>query len=741
MRVCIGRLLSPVIAVVCVSLASPVQAQTSVVEGRVLGQAGEPIPQAVIRVMGTERGTFTDAEGRFTLRNLAAGTWRIEARAMGFAPGIEEARVAAGGAGAIEIVLQPTPLAISGVDVTATPTGRDPMSIAQATSQLSGRELDRALGGTLGKTLESQPGMAVRYNGAAAAIPVLRGLSGDRILVLQDGRRSGDLAGSADDHSMTIDPLAARRIEVVRGPASLLYGTNALGGVINVISGDIPLEVPTRVLWSSSIQSESAFPGVTAGLRTEVPLTGGWAMTLRGGGRWAGDARIGGDPLLGNRLPNTFHRNLHGAAGMGYVGGSVSGGVVVQGYGMRHGVPLPPGEEQPVLEGRKLSASGRLDVMTGVATVPSIRLQVTGTDYSHEELEDGDVEMAFALRTLTADLVARQGRGSVLSEGAWGISAMALDYVATGEEQLTAPAGAISIGAFSYQELPLGGNGASLQMGGRLDRYAFASIDDPRFGPGSSRSFTAASGSVGISVPVAAGVSTGISAARSFRAPSVEELLSNALHIGTASFEVGDPELAAEQARGLEATLRVQRRVVAAVLSAYRNSIDDFIHLTERGDTVLNETRWPVLAYVQDPAVFRGLEGSADIALSRYLVLGLIGDVVHARLVDGTPVSFIPPARVGGSLRWEGSVLSAGGGVRHAMAQRRVGPADEISTDAYTLIDLHGGVRLIRQGQLHSIQLRVDNLTDVLYRDSASRVKSFAPNPGRNISLLYRVHF
>jgi iron complex outermembrane recepter protein len=720
--------------------ASGAQDRAAEVRGTVTTEGGSPVPQASVNLIGSERGTLTDASGRFLLRGVPFGQQRIQITAMGFAPVVQEVVVGTAASRALEIELAPTPLTLSGVEVTATPTGRDPMSIAQATSQLSGRDLERALGGTLGQTLEGQPGLSIRYNGPAASMPVLRGLSGDRILLLQDGQRAGDLAGSADDHSVTIDPLSARRVEVVRGPASLLYGTNALGGVINVISSDLPTDVPDRSHWTTSVQTETAFPGMSGGIRGEIPLAAKWAMTARAGARSAGDARIGADPLLGDRLENTFHRNLHGAVGLGYTGSTVSGGVVLQGYGMQHGVPMPPGEEQPVLEGRKLSATGRLTVQTGVAAFPGIRVQAAATDYSHEELEDGEVEMAFALRTLTTDLLLRQAARGVLGEGAWGLSVLARDYVATGEEQLTAPADARSMGVFTYQELLLGA-GAALQLGGRADRYSISSLPDPRFGPGTERSFTALSGSAGVSVPLTAGVTAGMSAARSFRAPTVEELFSNALHIGTASYEIGDPQLAPEYAQGLEAVLRMRRLNATGEVSLYSNEISGFIHFQERGDTVLDGTTWPVLAYAQDRALFRGAEASTEVVLRGSLVAGVRGDIVRARLADGTPVPFMPPARLGGSLRWEGAELSAGGGVRHAFTHERVGMADELPTGAYTLLDLHAGFRRVFGGSLHSVQLRLDNLTDALYRDSSSRVKSFAPNPGRNLSLLYRVHF
>jgi iron complex outermembrane recepter protein len=305
---------------------------------------------------------------------------------------------------------------------------------------------------------------------------------------------------------------------------------------------------------------------------------------------------------------------------------------------------------------------------------------------------------------------------------------------------LTAPANARSLGVFTFQEVALPG-GAALQAGARVDRYAIASLDDPLFGPSVHRSFTTISGSLGAAVPLAAGITAAVSAARSFRAPTVEEMFSNALHIGTASFEVGDADLRPESARGLDALLRVALGRVSAEVATYASTIDGFVHMQIRGDTVLDGVRWPVLAYVQDRARFAGAEGHVEWEAARGWVLGAQGDVVRGRLRDGSRVPFLPAARTGASFRRDDGVTSIGIGVRHAFAQRGPSAAGETPVDAYTLLDAHAGYRLTRAGRVHSFSLRADNILDVPYRDAASRVRDFAPNPGRNISLLYRVYF
>jgi iron complex outermembrane recepter protein len=718
-----------------------VAAEPPPVEGVVRSSAGVPLAHAQVYVVSTGRGAVTDEQGRFVLRGLPAARHRVEVVLLGYRPWLREVDVPSSGTTIrLEIVLQPTALAIPGIQVTATPGGRDALGVAQATSQLAGRELERRMAGTLAQTLEAQPGMGVRYNGPATAAPVIRGLTGDRILILQDGHRVSDLSGSADDHSVTVDPLSAQRIEIVRGPASLLYGTNALGGVVNVISADYNTSVPSTAHWSASVQSESAFPGAAGSVRTVLPLSQRWVLTARANGRTTGDARIGEDPLLGTHLENTHHRSGGIAAGLGFAGDALTAGFSLQAYGMAHGVPLPPGENvEIILTGRRLTASGNAQLRLRSTLFPALRLQASATDYAHDELEHGNVEMAFGLRTVTSDIQLKQAPRGVLSEGALGASVQWRSYVATGAEQLTAPADSRAFGIFTFQELPL--RSASLQAGARVDHWQVASRDDPSFGPAVQREFTALSGSLGATVPLADGISLGMSAARSFRAPRVEELFSNALHIGTASYEIGDPDLRPEIASGIDAALRAALPRVSAEVSAYVSGIRNFVFFEARGDTVLDTTTWPVLAYAQDRATFHGVEGRVEWEVRPHWVTSVQGDVVRATLAGGEPVPFLPPARVGAGARFDDGRWSAGVGARHAFPQLRVAPADEVATNSWTLVDAHAGARLRRGRQVHSLTLRADNVFDVLYRDAASRIKSFAPNPGRNVAILYRVYF
>ena len=725
------------------------------VVGLVQDTAGTPLPTVQIVVGGTSRATTSDAEGQFVIRSLPAGTHHLDARLIGYAPAHAVVIVPESGEVVrVTMILRPTPLRLASVQVTATPIGTDPHEITQSTIELSGRELARNLGANVAQTLSSEPGMATRYGGPAASVPVIRGLTGDRILVLQDGERAGDLSSSSPDHALSVDPLTASRIEVVRGPASLLYGNNALGGVVNVISNDIPTSVPTHLEGYVAAQGESVNPGGAVSAALTAPLGGAGAITVRGGGRRVGDVRVGG----AGRLFNSYSRNYHGVAGVGIVGDRFTGGFVYRGYGFDYGLPAPSGDPEAGahIEGTRhqLSARGDLD-LTAIA-LSHVRADATAQWYVHDEIEpSGEVATRFNLRTQTVNVLGNLQYGPV--DGAIGVSGLFRQYEPLGEEALTPGARSDNAGVFLYHRIPVGrepvgeepgarARVAHFELGGRFDYYRIRSATgDPKFGPGRTRDFRNVSGSVGLNLPIGNAYSLGLSVAQAFRAPTVEELFSNAFHAALGTYDVGNPELRSETNRGIEAVLRAQGTRVVAQVSAYYNRIDDYIAPTVVGDTVTDEGETvPINEYGQADAALRGVEGQVEAEVARSFVIGAVGDVVRGTFRGGAPLPFMPAARLGASTRWDNGRYSVGAEVRHAFAQDRAQEREssgELATAAYTLVNLSAGINLIGGPYVHSITLRADNLLDEAYREGTSRIKSFAPNPGRNVTLVYRSLF
>lgn len=711
--------------------------------GIVKDTAGAPLSNVQVVASGVNRSALTDDRGEFIFKGLPAGTYHLDLIRIGYASAHQVVTVPGSGPDVrVTIVMHIATVRLSSVSVTATPTGTDPLDVTQATAQLSGKELQRSLSTSIGTTLAKEPGMATRFNGPMASTPVIRGLTGERVLVLQDGDRAGDLSSAAADHMNAVDPSSAERIEVIRGPASLLYGNNALGGVVNVISSDIPTNIPSRLSGFVLGQGESATPGGVLNAGVTVPLNDRFAFTLRGGARTFNDMRVGG----GGAMNNTNGDTQNGTVGAGYVGPHASVGVVYRQMDFNYGLPHADGEEAVRIDGVRRSTVLQGTIHTGLAAIPSVRVDQSVQWYNHGEIEeDGNVGTRFRLNTQTTNITARTEIGR--ATGAVGVQGLFRQYQPTGDEAFTPAANNNNVAAFVYQELPFTQSERSpkLQVGARLDRFTIDTKpgeQTARFGDAVSRTFNNVAGSVGLSLPVTDGVSLTANASRGFRAPAVEELYANGFHAAAGTFDIGNANLKPEEATGLESGVRVQNGRVFGSLGVYLNRIDGYITPVAEGTIDENGASIPQVTFAGRNAELKGVEGHVEGKVFGKFVAGAMGDYTRASIRGSADVlPFIPAGRLGTSLRYDDGKLSVGGDVRRVFKQDRVTNDElDVPTAAYTLLDLSASYLLTVKGkQVHSITLRVDNALDEAYRDATSRIKRFALNPGRNIALVYKV--
>lgn len=716
--------------------------------GTVRDTAGTPLSNVQVVVSGVNRVAISNDRGEFLLRSLSAGTYHLDFVRIGYSAHHQVVVVPATGPNVhISIVMQVATIRLSAINVTATPTGTDPLNVTQATVQLSGKELQRNLTSSIGQTLSSEPGMATRFNGPMAAAPVIRGLTGERVLVLQDGDRSGDLSSAAGDHLNAVDPSSAERIEVIRGPASLLYGNNALGGVVNVISSDIPTNIPTRVTGYAMGQGESVTPGGIVSGGATLPLGTRYAVTARGGFRKFESMRVGGGAVQDNTNGQTDNVTVSTA----FVGDHASAGVVYRQMNFEYGLPYAAGEEMVRIDGNRKMVGVQASTHTSAPWLNAVKFDGTTQWYNHGEIEEtGAVGTTFDLATQTANVTANTKLGRV--SGAFGLQGLFRQYTPTGDEAFTPGANNNNMAAFTFQEIPLAHSGNEemaplLQFGMRIDRFAITTKpadneDIDRFGVAATRAYNKIAASLGLSVPIAASVTATANTSRGFRAPTVEELFANGLHAAVGTFDVGNPDLSPEQSTGLEAGLRAQSSVTFAQVNVYYNMIDDYIRPVAVGVKDFNGSMVPLVEYQQDDATLYGFEGQIETKLAGRFIGGIMGDYTRARLRKvKEDLPYIPAGRVGGSFRYDNGRQSVGGDVKRVFAQTHVsGDALDVATSAYTLVNFNASwLFAARGGFVHSVSVRADNLLDVQYRDATSRIKSYAFNPGRNLSVVYKL--
>lgn len=736
-----------------------------VLVGTVRDEAGRPVPGARVRLADPAGGIGAEARaddaGRFALRPTpgAAGarTLRVEGLALGHQPGAANVRLR-GDTVRVALVLRRLAVGLEAVQVTATPTARDPRAVAQSTTTVDREALRRTGGATLAESLGGEAGIAVRSDGPGATAPIIRGLSGERLVVLHDGVRAGDLAATAPDHGVTVDPLAAERIEVVRGPAALVHGSNAMGGVVHVVSGDVPLERPARAGWRAALQAESGVPGAGGALEFATPLggdaTGGWTLRARAGGRGHGDQRLGQGAAFG-RLANTAMETRHGALGLGWARGSDAVGVAVRGHGFAYGMPVVTLGDAPVrLDGERRELLVRAETRRTLGPLAGARLDATAQSYVHAERVAGEVATRLGTNSRMLQVVARTRDAGPLRDGAIGVLALGRQNPVDGALALTPPTAGHTLGAFLFQELAPGGalgrRGVRLPVGVRWDRHVVSAERSARFGPARTNVVEGISGAAGVTVPVGGGVTLGGNLSRAVRGPSPEELYAEAGHAGTGAYEIGNPALRAEVARGADVVLRLARTVgaarVRAQAAAHDTRVAGWIGLYPAGrDTIAPDgaggtKQLPLYRVDQRDARLRGaelqVEAELPAAAGGRVIVGAMADVVRARDAVGA-LPFTPPARLGGHVRWALAGREAGVRVRHALAVRDVA-VGEVPTAAYTLVDLQLAWPVLVAGREQTLTLRVDNATDALWRDAASRLKAFAPGMGRNVVLGWR---
>ncbi|TVR66220.1 MAG: TonB-dependent receptor [Gemmatimonadales bacterium] len=688
-------------------------------------------------------GRLTGTDGRVAFGDLPAGEYVMTVEAAGFQTLERSVRLPA--PDAIEVVLQPRPLTLDEVIGTASPL-RSGVTYTAAQS-FDRDDLTERMGASVGSMLDGEPGVAMRSLGAAATRPVIRGFDGDRILVLENGERMGDVGESAADHAVALDPLAIERLEVVRGPASLLYGSGALGGVVNMTTRDMPRTWSRG--WEGAVQTQAASMNRSgSGSGTFLYGADDWATTFRFSAREAGDIRT-----PAGRIGDTAISSLDGSLGFVRQWNEVrlgfSGSFVDREYGIPEEWDDPDEEVFITMERQSLQARMDWDPRQP-GFIEGLEWRTIASRYFQQEIEreieadgsvDEDVELEYDAISLSSTATLRHGQAGVFTEGAFGVAIRGRQMDIGGDEAFTPGIGERSVGVFTFQEAPLSED-LTFQLGARVEgNWNEARPNDDFPDADQSRNSTAFSGSLGLNWRPAAGWESGIQLARAHRVPLVEELYANGPHIGAGAFEIGTADLADEVSHGLDLFLRRDFARGSVEIAGFANWINDYIAFQPLGQ-IDEDSGFPVFQYQGTDARMIGGEISADLQLNDIWSAGAGVDWVQGSRTDsaGDPLPSIPPLRTRVQLRADPGRWWAGATFRGISTQDRVAP-DELATDGYVLLDAQAGLRVDPMGN-HSVILRVDNALNESYRDHLSRLpERDLLMPGRNVSVIYRWRF
>jgi len=647
--------------------------------------------------------------------------------------------------------------------------------ILSGTSVVSGEELTRSLRPTIGDTLARQPGVSATSFGPNASRPVLRGFQGERVRILTDGIGSFDVSNTSVDHAVAINPLTADRIEVLRGPAALLYGSSAIGGVVNVIDSRIPRRVPDEPIHIDGIATYgSAAHERTGSGEIEAPIgdkfvvhfdgsysrsgdldTGNYILTpaLRAQAAASGDPAIRDLASLRGKLPNSGARTWEVAGGAALITDGGNLGLSVAHTDNFYGVPVrysldADGEAEKVrLHMKQDRADLRAELPVNGGFLESIRLRAGFADYQHQEIEEtGEVGTTFYNQSIESRLELVQAKRGGW-DGAIGAQFFARNFHVEGEEKFLPRNETEQLGFFTLQSFDLGTT--RIELGGRYEHTRVAAdADETLFNPAYHRSFNALSGSLGVSQELVPGWRVGLNLSRTERAPSAEELFARGNHAGTQAFELGNPDFGLEKSWGIEGTLRGQGDGYTLSLSAYHNWFDGYIYDVRVDDGVCMAANggeplsFPCYQNLQANARYLGFEAEGTVKLGQIgsyaLNLDGVADYVRATIVGSGPAPRIPPLRLLGGLELQGDRLSVRGEVERSFAQNRITDT-ETPTDGFTLVNASLSFKPIKGNGRTTITLSANNIFDVEARRAASFLKDYAPLAGRDIRLTARL--
>jgi|AntAceMinimDraft_5_1070358.scaffolds.fasta_scaffold06780_4 iron complex outermembrane receptor protein len=643
----------------------------------------------------------------------------------------------------------------------------------------------QSLSASLGDTLDRQPGVASTFFGAGASRPVLRGLGAERVQVLTNGIGVIDVSAASPDHQVTADGIDAERIEILRGPAALAYGGQAIGGVVNVIDGLIAEKLPERPASGDVFAAyNSVSEGTEIGARgqfTAGPLVFSLSASQRDFDAYdipdfaessalraleeaeeaeeEGEGHSEEEEARGTQ-PNSFVETQTLSGGVSWVGDNAFFGVAVRqqtaeygltGAGHGHGEEEEGGEaeeeeeENPFIDLEQT----RIDLRGGISVNNGFFTDIIGTvaiaDYTHTEFEaPGEPGTLFETEGVEGRLELDHEFGAF--EGAFGLQYLDKDFSAVGDEAFITPTSTKSLGVFLYETREWD-SGVGIEGGLRLDSVELDNVAN------GSAEFDLFSGSVGVHRHWDSGLFLGAQASYTERAPNESELFADGPHLATGQYEVGNTNIDKESGINLEGSARWRGETTSFGINLFVTEFSDFIFLTpgvtlEDGVLVDEADGLPVFVFAQDDASFIGGEIYGEVLLDRGPLgadwtFGASIDFVSADLDSGGNVPYIPPVTLNADAKADWGKFELGAALTIAGDQNDSGEGI-LDTNGYTTLDLRAAMKLDeygfgREGTQLFIEAR--NITDEEVRFATSVLKDVAPAPGQNIRAGIRVAF
>lgn len=792
------------------------QVLSAELSGQIVDKQGNAIANAKVSLKGLDKSQLTDAKGYFIFNDISAGTFELHTSAKNFSHNSLIVKVEDQNVSNLSVSLLPSVIEV--IDVQGSVLHASAIESALPVNVISGDELKLKQASTLGETLKNEVGVHSSYYGPVASSPIIRGLDGPRVLITQNGLDAGDASRLGADHAVAAETSTAQQVEVLRGPATLFYGSGAIGGVVNVVDNRVPTSSEAIADWMLQYNDVSNEQQAAVNLQTGFD---NWAFHGDAFWRESKDYKLAGEAELedhdedhdgdheahddehdeehSERLANSASKSNGFTLGssylfdQGFVGFSY--GNMTREYGIpghSHGEHEEDHEEEHGVYAKM--NQDRLQMLSELkfenTFISKLATKLAYTDYSHEEIDDGEVGTRFDNETFEAraDIYHKAMNDW---QGAWTLHYKQSDFSAQGAEAFTPPSLTQNIAAAWLEEKHIGQ--VLIQLGARIE-YVTIDIDGYELEHGheddhheheeehltlSDQSFTPLSASVGLVWDYQSGYNIGASTAISQRAPSAGELFAFGPHIGANTYEVGamfeveqegeelhvelsDHEPSVETSFNLDLTWRKFSGDFGFVLSAFYNQIDDYYYQQDTGfifhdehghgeeehvdeEHIEESSGLPVMQYVQSDAQLYGFEAEVAYQISDEFKLTVLGDYIRAKLTDvqageNDNLPRIPPLRLAGLLNYQGEQFDGELSLSHYFEQDDIAKL-ETTTEAYTMFDAHLNYYIDGIGDDLVLYIKGQNLLNENARVHSSFLKDVAPLPARSFSVGIRGSF
>jgi len=760
------------------------------ITGQVANDKGQLLSDVIVKIMGTNNTTKTDNTGSFTL-NVKPGDYELHITARAYVH--KNITVAVSDSKNPDLSIKLDKSAIEIVDVTATPFHSSNIESALPITVLHGESLRMRQANTLGDTLAKEVGVHSNFHGGVASTPIIRGLDGPRVLITQNGLDAGDASRVGPDHAVSTETSTSERIEVLRGPATLFYGSGAIGGVVNVVDERVPTSIETKGEWLVEANSGNGQEQVSGSVNTGIDNIAFHADVFwREADNYTIPEKNGVD-----KVENSASESKGFTLGTSYLLEQGFIGLSYQNLQQEYGIPGHSHGDEDIavladLTQHRWQLLSELHLNNNV--IKSLNTKVAYTDYKHHEVELGIPGTTFNNESLEA-------RVELLHQDFWewrggfSVHYKESDFKAVGIEAFTPPSTTDSI-ALAWMEERHFGN-FLLQLGTRIEHTEISAnkvrLPDITLMGGHegkhhdshdsheevirnfevSHVFKPVSFSAGIVWDFTDGYNLGLSLSQSQRAPSSSELLSFGPHIGTGTYEVGalferfedehhgtsigltDDNIVMETAHNIDLSLRKFKGDFGFIFNVFYNQIDDYYYQENTGlsagdghdhsghdhgsdDEVSHSL--PLYIFTAQDVELHGMEAQVTWQFADNFTWKVQGDVIRARLTSGEELPRTPPARLATELSYQGESISADLFVSQNFEQTHVA-VNETTTDGYLMVDANINYHFNFAEQALAVYLKGSNLTDEYANVHTSFLKDLTPLAGRSFALGIRGSF